>query len=48
MSFPHSLIALVEAFPDSDGAAAAALEEYRAEQKIIPDSDPEAKLSSGN
>jgi hypothetical protein len=45
--FPHSLIALAEAFPNSDGAAAAALEEYRAEQNIIPDSDPEAKLSSG-
>jgi hypothetical protein len=46
-SFPHSLIALAEAFPNSDGAAAAALEEYRAEQKIVPDSDPKAKLSSG-
>jgi hypothetical protein len=46
-SFPHSLIALAEAFPGFDGAAAAALEEYRAEQKIIPNSNPEAKLSSG-
>jgi hypothetical protein len=46
-SFPHSLIALTEAFPDSYGAAAATLEEYRAEQKIVPSSDPEAKLSSG-
>jgi hypothetical protein len=46
-SSPHSLIALAETFPDSDGAAAAALEEYRAEQKIVPSSDPEAKLSSG-
>jgi hypothetical protein len=45
--FPHSLIALAEAFPDSSGAAAAALEEYRAEQKIIPSSDPKAQLSSG-
>jgi hypothetical protein len=46
-SFPHSLVALAEAFPDSDGAAAAALEEYRAEQKIIHSNDPKAKLSSG-
>jgi hypothetical protein len=46
-SFPHSLIALTETFPDSDGTAAAALEEYRAEQKIVPSNDPEAKLSSG-
>jgi hypothetical protein len=46
-SFLHSLIALAETFPDSDGTAAATLEEYRAEQKIIPSSDPEAKLSSG-
>jgi hypothetical protein len=45
--FPHSLIAPAEAFPDSDGAAAAALKEYRAEQKIIPSSDPKAQLSSG-
>jgi hypothetical protein len=45
--FPHSLIALAEAFPDSDGAAAAVLEEYRAEQEIIPSSDPKAQLSSG-
>jgi hypothetical protein len=29
--FPHSLIALAEAFPNYDGAAVAALEEYRAE-----------------
>jgi hypothetical protein len=46
-SFPHSPIALAETFPDSDGTAAAALEEYRAEQKIVPRNDPEAKLSSG-
>jgi hypothetical protein len=45
--FPHSLIVLAEAFPDSDGAAAAALEEYRAEHGIIPSSDPKAQLSSG-
>jgi hypothetical protein len=45
--FPHSLIALAEAFPDSDGAAVAALEEYRAEQEIVPSSDPKAQLSSG-
>jgi hypothetical protein len=45
-SFPHSLIALAEIFPDSDGTAAAALEEYRAKQKIVPSSDPEAKFSS--
>jgi hypothetical protein len=47
MLFPHSLMALVEAFPSSDGAAAAALEEYMAEQKIVPSSDPKAQLSSG-
>jgi hypothetical protein len=47
MSFPHSPITLAETFPDSDGTAAAALEEYRAEQKIIPSNDPEAELSSG-
>jgi hypothetical protein len=45
--FPHSLIALTEAFPDFDGAAAAALEEYRAEQEVVPSSDPKAQLSSG-
>jgi hypothetical protein len=41
------VIALAEAFPDFDGAAAAALEEYRAEQNIVPRSDPKAQLSSG-
>jgi hypothetical protein len=46
-SFPHSPIALAETFPGSDGTAAAALEEYRAEQKIVPSNDPESKLSSG-
>jgi hypothetical protein len=45
--FPHSLIAPAEAFPDSDRAAAAALKEYRTEQKIVPSSDPKAQLSSG-
>jgi hypothetical protein len=44
---PHSLVAPTRAFPDSNKAAAAALEEYRAEQEIVPSSDPEAKLSSG-
>jgi hypothetical protein len=44
---PHSLIALVGAFPDSNETAAAALKEYRAEQKIVPSSDPKAELSSG-
>jgi hypothetical protein len=44
---PHSLIAPAGAFPDSNKATAAALEEYRAEQEIIPSSDPTAKLSSG-
>jgi hypothetical protein len=45
--FPHFLAALVGAFPDSDEAAIAALEKYRAEQKIVPCSDPEAKFTSG-
>jgi hypothetical protein len=45
--FPHSLIAPAEAFLDSDRAAAAALKEYRIEQKIVPSSDPKAQLSSG-
>jgi hypothetical protein len=44
---PHSLIAPTGAFPDSNKAATAALEEYRTEQKIIPSSDPKAELSSG-
>jgi hypothetical protein len=44
--FPHFLAALVGAFPDSDGAATAALEKYRAEQKIVPCSYPEAKFTS--
>jgi hypothetical protein len=44
---PHSLIAPTGAFSDSNKAATAALEEYRAEQEIVPSSDPKAKLSSG-
>jgi hypothetical protein len=44
---PHSLIAPAGAFPDSNGAAAAVLEEYRTEHKIVPSSDPKAQLSSG-
>jgi hypothetical protein len=44
---PHSLIAPTGAFPNSDKAATAALEEYRTEQKIIPSSDPKAELFSG-
>jgi hypothetical protein len=44
---PHSLIALAGAFPDSNETAAAALKEYRAEQKIVPSSDPKVKLTSG-
>jgi hypothetical protein len=47
MSPPHSLIALAKAFPNSNRAAAAALEEYRTEQKIVPSKDPKAQLSSG-
>jgi hypothetical protein len=45
---PHSLIALAGAFPDFNETAAAALKEYRAEQKIVPSSDPKAELSSGD
>jgi hypothetical protein len=44
---PHSLIAFAGAFPDSNEAAVAALEEYRADQQIIPSSDPKAELTSG-
>jgi hypothetical protein len=47
MSPPHSLIAPAGAFPNSNRAAAAALEEYRTEQKIVPSSDPKTQLSSG-
>jgi hypothetical protein len=45
-TFSHFLVALTEAFPDSD-AATAALEKYRVEQKIVPGNDPKAKLTSG-
>jgi hypothetical protein len=44
---PHSLIALAGAFPDSNETVAAALKEYRTEQKIVPSSDPKAELTSG-
>jgi hypothetical protein len=44
---PHSLIAFAGAFLDSNEAAMAALEEYRADQKIVPSSDPKAELTSG-
>jgi hypothetical protein len=44
---PHSLMALAGAFPDSNETAVAVLKEYRAEQKIVPSSDPKAELSSG-
>jgi hypothetical protein len=43
----HSLTALAGAFPDSNEVAASAMKEYRAEQKIVPSSDPKAELSSG-
>jgi hypothetical protein len=45
--FPHFLATLVGAFPDSDRAATAALEKYRAELKIVPRNDPTAKFTSG-
>jgi signal transduction histidine kinase len=44
---PYYLIAPTGAFPDSNKAAAAALEEYRKEQEIVPSSDPKVELSSG-
>jgi hypothetical protein len=44
--FPYFLATLVGAFPDSDGVATAALEKYRAEQKVIPCNDPKAKFTS--
>jgi hypothetical protein len=47
MPSPHSRTALAGSFPGSDQTAAAALKEYRAEQKIVPSSDPKAELSSG-
>jgi hypothetical protein len=45
--FPLSLVALAEAFPDSNKAAAAAMEEYRAEHHIVRREEPKAELSSG-
>jgi hypothetical protein len=45
--FSHFLAALAGAFPDSNEAATAALEKYRAEQKVVPCSDPEDKFTSG-
>jgi hypothetical protein len=44
---PHSLIAPAGAFPDSNGAAVAALKEYKTKHNIVPSSDPKAHLSSG-
>jgi hypothetical protein len=45
--FSHFLAALTGAFPDSGEAATVALEKYRAEQKVVPCSDPEDKFTSG-
>jgi hypothetical protein len=45
--FPHFLAALAGAFPDSEGAATATLEKYRAELKVVPCNDPKAKFTSG-
>jgi hypothetical protein len=45
--FSHFLAGLAGAFPDSDGAATAMLEKYRAEQKFVPSIDPEDKFTSG-
>jgi hypothetical protein len=39
------LAALAGAFPDSDKAATAALEKYRAEQKVVPCGEPKAKFT---
>jgi hypothetical protein len=44
---PQVLVALAEAFPDSDEAATAALAQYRVEQEIVPREVPKAELSSG-
>jgi hypothetical protein len=41
------LATLAGAFPDSDEAATAALEKYRAEQEIVPRNDPKASFTSG-
>jgi hypothetical protein len=45
--FPHFLVALAEAFPDSDEVAMAALEKYQVEQEIVHGNDPKAKLTYG-
>jgi hypothetical protein len=45
--FPHFLVALIEAFPDFDGAVTAALEKYRVEQKIVRGNDSKVELTSG-
>jgi hypothetical protein len=45
--FHHFLVALIEAFPNSDEVTTAALEKYRVEQEIICGNDPKAKLTSG-
>jgi hypothetical protein len=45
--FPHFLVALAEAFPDSDEAVTATLEKYRVEQEIVHGNNPKAKLTSG-
>jgi hypothetical protein len=44
---PLSLVALAEAFPDSDKAAAAAMEEYWVEHHIVHRENSNAELSSG-
>jgi hypothetical protein len=44
---PLSLAAFAEAFPNSDKAAAAVVEEYRVKQKIVCSKDSKAELSSG-
>jgi hypothetical protein len=47
MLFPHFLVSLAEAFPDSDKAATVALEKYQVEQGIVHGNDSKAKLTSG-
>jgi hypothetical protein len=44
--FPLLLVALTEAFPDSEEAVATAVDEYRVKQKIVRSEDPRAKISS--
>jgi hypothetical protein len=46
-SLPFLLVALADAFPDSDKAIAAALEEYRVEQRIVRPGNSKAELSFG-